>query len=155
MDEGPLGPRAEGAENGDPLRRAAVEARDAAHAPYSGFRVGAAIEGASGAIFKGCNVESASFGATICAERSALAAAVTAGETRFRRLVVATGGRAPVAPCGICRQALMEFGGELEVISVAEGGESSWRLSELLPEAFRGERLGPSGGPSEEETGDA
>jgi cytidine deaminase len=133
----------------------AAEARAAAHAPYSGFRVGAALEGVSGAIFKGCNVESASFGATICAERSALAAAVTAGETGFRRLVVVTGGATPVAPCGICRQALVEFGGDLEVTSVAEGGEASWRLSELLPEAFRGERLGPTDGPSEEETGDA
>lgn len=148
-------PGTESPGKGDPLRSAAAEARSAAHAPYSGFRVGAALEGVSGAIFKGCNVESASFGATICAERSALAAGVTAGETGFRRLVVVTGGTRPVAPCGICRQALMEFGGDLEVVSVAGGEEASWRLSELLPEAFRGERLGPTGGPSEEETGDA
>ncbi len=141
--------------DGQGLREEAAAARAAAHAPYSRFRVGAALEGASGAIFRGCIVESASFGATICAERAALAAAVTAGETGFRRMVIVTGGGDPVAPCGICRQALMEFGGDLEIVSVADGGEASWRLSELLPEPFRGESLDPKGGSSDQEMGDA
>lgn len=141
--------------DGPGLRAEAAAARAVAYAPYSGFRVGAALEGASGAIFRGCNVESASFGATICAERGALAAAVAAGETRFRRLVIVTGGPDPVAPCGICRQALREFGGNLEIVSVADGGEASWRLSDLLPEPFCGESLDSRVGSSDGEMGDA
>jgi cytidine deaminase len=115
------------------LTAAAREAMKRAHAPYSRFRVGAAIRASSGRIYSGCNVENASYGLTVCAERNAIAAAVLAGERAFEELaIVATGGGA-VPPCGACRQVLAEFCDDLEIR--LEG--RSVRLSELLPMAFR------------------
>lgn len=122
----------------------ATRAREAlrhAWAPYSEFRVGAAIEADDGRMFTGCNVESASYGLTICAERMALGAAVVAGARRLRRLVVATEVDPPAAPCGACRQLLAEFGLDLEVIALGPATERRWTLAALLPDAFTKESL--------------
>jgi len=114
----------------------AREAMRQAYAPYSEFRVGAAIEAADGRVFAGCNVESASYGLTICAERMALGAAVAAGARTFRRVVVTTEVDPPAAPCGACRQLLAEFGTTVEVIAVGPMTERRWTLAALLPDAF-------------------
>jgi cytidine deaminase len=112
-----------------------------AYAPYSEFRVGAAIEAADGRVFVGCNVESASYGLTICAERMALGAAVAAGARSLRRLAVTTEVDPPAAPCGACRQLLAEFGLNLEVIAAGPKTERRWALAALLPDAFTKESL--------------
>jgi cytidine deaminase len=119
----------------------AREAMRNAYAPYSKFRVGAAIEAADGRIFVGCNVESASYGLTICAERMALGAAVAAGSRALRRVAVTTEVDPPAAPCGACRQLLAEFGLNLEVIAVGPASETRWTLGALLPDAFTKETL--------------
>ncbi len=112
-----------------------------AYAPYSNFRVGAALESHDGAVFSGCNVENASYGLTICAERAAVCAAVSAGVTRFRRAVVVSDVDPPAAPCGACRQVLAEFGLDLPIDGVGSKGTVRWRLSELLPVSFGPEQL--------------
>jgi cytidine deaminase len=119
------------------LESLAAEARARAYAPYYGYSVGAALEAADGTVFTGCNVENASYSVTICAERSALFAAVSAGARSFRRMVVTAGGDAPY-PCGSCRQALAEFAPELEVIVVTDdGARHEFTLDSLLPHPFR------------------
>jgi cytidine deaminase len=118
------------------ITREARAAQQRAHAPYSGFRVGCALLADDGRVFVGCNVENASYSVTMCAERVALGAAITAGARQFRRAVIVTDGTNPVTPCGACRQALAEFTPDLEVLCVAEGGEQSWRLDVLLPARF-------------------
>jgi cytidine deaminase len=135
----------------DALMGAARRAQAQAHAPYSRFRVGAALEAEDGRVFAGANVENASYGLTICAERVALGAAVTAGARRFRRLVVVTDVDPPAAPCGACRQALAEFGADLLVEAIGPAARRRWTLEHLLPDRFGPADLswpaGPPAGP--------
>lgn len=115
------------------------EAKERAYAPYSEFRVGAALLATDGTIVIGCNVENASYPAGMCAERVALGAAVSAGLRRFAAIAIASDAPTSTPPCGICRQALAEFGLDLIVISAgAEGPRtaSRWTLAELLPHPF-------------------
>jgi len=119
------------------LKQSARLAADAAYAPYSHFHVGAALLTEDGRIFSGCNVENASFGLTICAERNALFAAVAAGARRFVALVVVTGNAQPVTPCGACRQVLHEFAPSFAVRCYGQAGdELITSCDELLPRAF-------------------
>ena len=123
------------------LRTAAEAARARAYAPYSGFCVGAALETEEGTIVTGCNIENASYGLTICAERNAVAAAVLAGHRRFVRLALVSDAPEPITPCGACRQVLAEFGLELRVESYAGTQMRSWTVRELLPASFSGDVL--------------
>ena len=117
------------------LVEAAERARDRAYAPYSRFRVGAAVL-AGGEVFAGCNVENASYGLTVCAERVAVFSAVAAGQRRIDAVAVVTDAATPTAPCGACRQVLYEFGPTMTVIMSARGEMLVRPLSELLPLAF-------------------
>ncbi|MDB4912866.1 MAG: cytidine deaminase [Gemmatimonadetes bacterium] len=125
------------------LRERAFAAMAHAYAPYSGFRVGAALMGSDGSIAEGCNVENASYPAGMCAERGAIAAAVARGMHEFTAIVIATEAEVPTPPCGICRQVLMEFAPQLLVLSVTRSGaEAQWSMPDLLPHAFTPTSLG-------------
>lgn len=134
----------------DSLLDAARAAQARAYAPYSRFRVGAALEADDGRVFAGCNVECASYGLTNCAERVAVGAAVAAGATRFRRLVVVTDADPPAAPCGACRQVLAEFAPGLAVMAVGPRHQRTWTLTDLLPDAFGPGDLARADQPAEE-----
>lgn len=126
------------------LRQAALAVRENAHAPYSGFKVGAAVRGGSGMIYQGCNVENVAYPEGTCAEAGAIAAMVAAGETRFTEAYVVAGSPLPVTPCGGCRQKLAEFGAGDVVVTMAtvEGGEQTMSIADLLPGAFDPSFLG-------------
>lgn len=120
----------------------AMEAMEKAYAPYSKFKVGAALLAKDGRVFLGCNVENASFGATICAERTAVTKAISEGVREFEKIAIVASSGEYAAPCGICRQVLYEFMPDGEVIldSLNEGMKEM-KLKELLPMGFRGEDI--------------
>jgi cytidine deaminase len=121
----------------DQLIAAARRVRRNAHAAYSGFKVGAALETSDGTIVTGCNVENATYGLTICAERVAMFKALSDGHRHFRRVAVVADTDAPTPPCGACRQILWEFGGDLEVVLANLRRQTgSYRLADLLPLPF-------------------
>lgn len=119
------------------LIRSARQARRRALATFSGFKVGAALETVDGAVVTGCNIENASYGLTMCAERVAMFKALSEGHRRFRRMVIVADTDAPTPPCGACRQLLWEFGGDLEIILANLRRETArHQLRALLPEPF-------------------
>ena len=121
----------------DPLIEAALDARKNAFAPFSHFQVGAALEDAAGRIHTGCNVENATFGLTLCAERVAVFKAVSEGARQFRRVAVVADTDTLTPPCGACRQILWEFCGDVElVLSNLHGKTETLRLKDLLPRPF-------------------
>lgn len=126
------------------LREAALRALDNAYAPYSSFRVGAALRTRGGEIVIGCNMENSAYGLAICAETLAVASAVSQGLTDFEEIAIATEDSEPTPPCGACRQVLNEFAPNIKVSSYTrDGKEAVWTLEELLPHAFA---LNPSRG---------
>ncbi|MEO8705834.1 MAG: cytidine deaminase [Kofleriaceae bacterium] len=128
----------------DDLEAKAIAAQRHAYAPYSKFHVGAAIR-MSGQTFTGANVENASYGLAICAERSAIFAAVNAGATVLEAVAVVSDSSPPASPCGACRQVLAEFAGDPDALIVTSfnqrGERKSWTLSQLLPDGFSGKQL--------------
>jgi cytidine deaminase len=121
----------------DALLEAALAARENAFAPYSKFRVGAAIEDSAGRIHTGCNVENSTYGLTVCAERVAVFKAISEGVRKFRRVAIAADTDALTPPCGACRQILWEFCGDIEIVLVNPRGKTeTYRLKDLFPKPF-------------------
>ena len=121
----------------------ATNAMENSYSPYSRFKVGAAVECADGAVFTGCNIENAAFGATMCAEAAAIASAVSAGNRTFKRIAITSEGGAYCFPCGACRQLLSEFSPDMEVLCArADGRYVSYPLATLLPMLFGKEQIG-------------
>jgi cytidine deaminase len=136
-DKSPTPKAAGSAESLDVLLQAARAVRERAHAPYSNFRVGAALEAADGALLLGCNVENATYGLTICAERAALFRGIADGHREFVRIAIVADAAEPTPPCGACRQLLWELCGDIEVILAGlDGVTARYRLSELFPVPF-------------------
>ena len=130
----------------DPLVTAARQARARAIAPYSRFKVGAALETADGTIVTGCNIENATYGLTVCAERVAMWKALSEGHRAFRRIAVVADTRDPTPPCGPCRQILWEFGGDLEVILAnLRRVTGRHRLADLFPRPFDAKTVSDGG----------
>jgi cytidine deaminase len=126
----------------DPLVAVAVRARENAHAPFSHFLVGAAVEDADGRIYTGCNVENASYGLTMCAERVAVFKAISEGARKFRRVAVVADTETLTPPCGACRQILWELCGDVEIVlGNLRGKTEMLRLGTLFPRAFDGSFL--------------
>lgn len=124
------------------LERAASAVRRRAHAPYSKFLVGAALLAEDGRVFLGANVENASYGLSLCAERSAIAAAVAAGAKKFRALAIASAGRRPATPCGMCRQVMAEFPPAFAVVCFTRSARVKSDTTALLPMGFGPSYLG-------------
>jgi cytidine deaminase len=123
--------------NSEELIAAAVKARENACADYSQYKVGAALLAASGKVYSGCNIENATYGLTVCAERVALWKALSEGERKFTQIAVVTESDPPASPCGACRQLLWEFCGDIEIIlSNLQGFRKSLKLSEIFPRPF-------------------
>jgi cytidine deaminase len=121
----------------NPLLEAALRARENAHAPFSKFKVGAAVEDEDGRIHTGCNIENATYGLTICAERVAVFKGVSEGARRFRRIAVAADTDVLTPPCGACRQILWEFCGDAEIVLVnLQHKTESFQLAQLFPRPF-------------------
>jgi cytidine deaminase len=121
----------------DPLAAAALAARENAHAPYSHFRVGAALEDSGGRVHTGCNVENATYGLTLCAERVAVFKAISEAARSFRRIAIAADTDTLTPPCGACRQILWEFCGDIEILLINPRGKSeTLHLKDLFPRAF-------------------
>jgi cytidine deaminase len=119
------------------LTDAAIEARENAHAPYSHFQVGAALEGEDGRVFLGCNVENATYGLSVCAERVAVFKAISEGARKFQRIAVVADTDVLTPPCGACRQILWEFCGDIEVtLTNLHGKTETLHLKELFPRPF-------------------
>jgi len=119
------------------LREAALRALDNAYAPYSNFRVGAALRARNGEVITGCNVENSVNGLAMCAETLAVGSAVSRGLTDFDEIAIVTDDSEPTPPCGACRQVLNEFAPNIKISSYTrEGKEATWTLNELLPNAF-------------------
>ncbi|MCE0505144.1 MULTISPECIES: cytidine deaminase [unclassified Roseivivax] len=128
------------------LRDAALAVRENAHAPYSGFKVGAALTTPSGAVHRGCNVENVAYPEGTCAEAGAIAAMVAAGETEIAEIYVVADSPAPVPPCGGCRQKIAEFAAPATMVTLAtlEGTETRLSVGELLPGAFAASHMDKS-----------
>jgi cytidine deaminase len=125
------------------LIEAAREAREHAHAAFSKFKVGAALETADGQVIGGCNIENATYGLTICAERVAMFKALSEGHRRFVRIAIIADTDAPTPPCGACRQILWEFGGDLQVLLAnLKEPKGHFQLKDLLPLPFDARLLG-------------
>jgi cytidine deaminase len=118
------------------LVEAARAVREHAHAPYSGFRVGAAVLTEEGNVHVGCNVENASYGATICAERAAIFRMVASGEKRLVAVAIFVDDAEPAMPCGMCRQVIAEFGHDVKIVTATPGRTKHSTIAALLPEAF-------------------
>lgn len=122
------------------LIKEAKEAQKMAYVPYSNFRVGAALLTKSGKVYRGCNIENASFGATNCAERTAIFKAVSEGEREFQAIAI-VGETESTYPCGICRQVIAEFGIDIEIVLEDKGEIKVFRLDEMLPYSFTSKNL--------------
>lgn len=124
-------------ENYEKLIKVAEKARKRAYAPYSKFKVGAAILSSDGKIFTGCNIENASFGLTVCAERVAILKAISEGSSKFEAIAIVGDTNRPCSPCGACRQVISEFGKDIKIIMYnLKGDIKIKKIDELLPEAF-------------------
>ena len=121
----------------DRLLSAAIDARERAHAPFSGFRVGAAVEDGEGRLFTGCNIENASYGLTLCAERVAVFKAISEGSHAFKRIAIVADSETLAPPCGACRQILWEFCGNVRItLASLKGEREDLQLADLYPRPF-------------------